>query len=716
LALYAWALFIQPGVLTASLIVTNAAAIAAGTAFFYGVVIYLFVPRDKMTPAAIIGYLLIIAMVALLIKDTGYLASPFIALWMLTGLFAAVFGLYGAAPMVAGVVIYLATLELNHSLDFNAIALSSLLGLLPLALGYLIWRPIGHSQVPRTAEDRSLGDLTDQLDAVSGQSEIVIAAIADGVISLDAKGTIQLINPAAQHMLGWVKSDAVGLDYKSVLKLLDSRDNEPNELNDPINQALHKHVPTKTDNFRLQTADSGKSFIASITTNPIGEAGSGAIIVFRDITNENEEERQRAEFISTASHEMRTPVASIEGYLGLALNPATATVDAKARDYIGKAQDAAKHLGRLFQDLLDVSKADDGRLSDNPAIIDLVPFVHDIIVGQLPAAQAKGLEVKYPPQPEFLCEPTALDGEKDGPAKTLSPVFYVNVDPDHLREIVSNLIENAIKYTPKGSINIDVTAAGESVVISVHDSGIGIPKEDQPHLFQKFYRVDNTDTREIGGTGLGLYLSRRLAEAIGGNLWVESIYKEGSTFFLKLPRLESAEAERILSEQAAKQPTPKPHVPVAMPAAVQATLAATQAAPAPAAPTTTPAAPTQQATSPVPQPVASQPQAVAPAQQMPTVVPQPLTVPVVPQRPQPTPIAVQPPRQATPIPVAYAQPAAVQQQAQPTAQPAAPVQAQPQPQAAPYPQTPQTPVAPAPQYAAPAASAPTTQVQTQQPR
>lgn len=670
LALFSWSLFLEGASFSEALVVSNSAAIAAGVAFFYGVMSFLFAPREHLTSAGIIGYYLIIVMIALLLKDTGYLSSPFIALWMLAGLFAAVFGIYGAVPIVSGVVIYLGTLYAGNGLDFDAVALSLLLGILPLAIGYLVWRPIGHSQVPKTAEDRSLLDLTDQLDAVSGQSEIVIAAIADGVISVDRNGIVQLINPAAQKMLGWGRSDAVGLDYRSVLKLLDSHDNAPNELNDPVQQALHKQLPTKTENFRLQTADSGKSFVASIMTTPIGDSTSGAIIVFRDITHENEEERQRAEFISTASHEMRTPVASIEGYLGLAMNPSTASIDDKAREYIGKAQDAAKHLGRLFQDLLDVSKADDGRLSDNPTIIDLVPFVHDIMTGQLHAAQAKGLELQYPPQPDFSTQVNAVDDDAP-PEKNLSPVFYVNVDADHLREILSNLIENAIKYTHEGTVKVDISGQGEFAIVSVQDSGVGIPKEDQPHLFQKFYRVDNTDTREIGGTGLGLYLARRLAEAIGGTLWVESIYKEGSTFFLKLPRIEASEAERVMKEKRPAQPLQ----PQSAPPAIAVPPLSQVPPPAPATPTPAPQpAPAQTMQPPALQPI-QPPQIVAPVPQTP---PAPQAVPLQPS-PTAAPIPVLQPPATAPTPPAAPPPQVQSAPPAPPQPPAQPIPVQPAP-------------------------------------
>ena len=285
--------------------------------------------------------------------------------------------------------------------------------------------------------------------------------------------------------------------------------------------------------------------MASITVNPVGQLGQGVIVVFRDITTEKSDERQRAEFISTASHEMRTPVASIEGYLGLALNPATATIDEKARDFITKAHESAQHLGRLFADLLDVSKADDSRLKNDPKIVDVVPFIHDIVQGLTPKAIEKGLRVLYKPMPDGIGASSA--NERD-PARRLNPVFYANVDNDHLREVVQNLVENAIKYTLKGEVIIDVAGDESHVTISIADTGIGIPREDQTHLFQKFYRVDNSDTREIGGTGLGLYLCRRLAETMGGRIWVESEYKRGSTFFVEIRRTDHDEAQRLIEQ------------------------------------------------------------------------------------------------------------------------------------------------------------------------
>jgi hypothetical protein len=187
--------------------------------------------------------------------------------------------------------------------------------------------------------------------------------------------------------------------------------------------------------------------------------------------------------------------------------------------------------------LLDVSKADDGRISNNPKVVNIVTFLREIVEGLEQKAADKGLRLTYKPLP---------DGAKE---RHIAPVYYVNQDNDHIREVINNLIENAIKYTLAGDIVVDVTGDDDHVVISVKDSGIGIPAEDIPHLFQKFYRVDNKDTRSINGTGLGLYLCRRLIEIMGGRIWAESIYGSGSTFYVELARIGSQQATILLEQQ-----------------------------------------------------------------------------------------------------------------------------------------------------------------------
>lgn len=526
--LYAWARFIPTGYqLPIGLSVSDKAAGVAAIGSLIMLILCFWLPKKHETSVGIFVYLLTVSVSAVTIITSGGVVSPFLAMWIIVAIFAGFFGIAILGIMALLVVLQIITFITQSGMNTQFIIGHIFFGFLPLIFSLILW---GHRQ----QIDNSVSNLENKLSAVEGKSDVVINAINDGVLAISKDGNIELINPSAQQIIGWEQGDALGLNWKSVLKLVASDGKEVDELENPISQSLSKNQPAHSDKFFLLTS-SEKRILVSVVSSPVGTDGEGVIVVFRDITKEKAEEREQAEFISTASHEMRTPVASIEGYLGLALNPATANIDEKARDFITKAHESAQHLGRLFQDLLDISKVEDGRMKNNPKIININEFLKEIFEGLAPKANEKQLN--------YIFAPDMID---EGKEKSLQPIFYANIDPDHFREVASNLIENAIKYTPSGDVTVDITGDDKQISISVKDSGIGIPAEDIPHLFQKFYRVDNSDTREIGGTGLGLYLSRRLAEAMSGNLRVESKYKEGSTFYLEIPRVSSAEATQRL--------------------------------------------------------------------------------------------------------------------------------------------------------------------------
>lgn len=533
LALYFWGVLGGAEAQGLAVIIGDIATIMAAATFGLALVSYAWPPKKPGFIASFVTFIAQAATAAVLIITTGGTASPFVALWMLLAVFAGVFGLYGIGALLVATLAFGVTLFLDDALTAGAITSILLLGILPLITSFVIWHKKARTDEP---EENALKELATEFTQVSNESDKIINAIGDGVIVLNGRGVIELINPAATEIVGWNKSDALSLEYASVLKLT-RNDEALTSATDPISQALATAKEMRTDELALMTR-SGKKILVAITVSPVGQIGTGVIVIFRNITKEKNEEQEQAEFISTASHEMRTPVASIEGYLGLALNPATAQVDDKAREFITKAQESAQHLGRLFQDLLDISKAEDGRLTNTPKVIDVVNFTHDIVQSLHAKAESKQLRLVFKPQPD--------DSETAAGGRRLNPAYYTNVDNDHLREVLSNLVDNAIKYTPKGDVTVDIGGDSEHVVISVADTGIGIPKEDQGHLFQKFYRVDNSATREIGGTGLGLYLSRRLVEAMGGRIWLESEFQRGSTFFVELPRINHEDAIQMI--------------------------------------------------------------------------------------------------------------------------------------------------------------------------
>ena len=366
-------------------------------------------------------------------------------------------------------------------------------------------------------------------------AEMALMTIHDGVIITNKNGAVQFINPAAVTMTECATAEnATGLDYGLLIKL---ETKEGRELPENENKLI---IAMKTgqslDRFAacLIGTKSGKRI--PIAVSVVVADGGNRIITFRDITKELAEEGEQAEFISTASHEMRTPVASIEGYLSLALNPQTASIDERARGYLAAAHAASQHLGHLFKDLLDVTKLDDGHLRPVFRPVEMVGTVKQISDGYMVAAKNAKLNFQFGANKQ-----NAVGGLD----RRLDQVVYGYVDVNFLHEIMDNLIDNAIKYTPAGgSIYVNVLGDGDRVLINVTDTGIGISSDDLQHIFQKFYRADNSDTRTIGGTGLGLYLVKQRVEAMGGRVWAESAFGEGSTFYVSLPRITGEEYEK----------------------------------------------------------------------------------------------------------------------------------------------------------------------------
>ncbi|MCL4357382.1 ATP-binding protein [Patescibacteria group bacterium] len=375
-------------------------------------------------------------------------------------------------------------------------------------------------------------------------SAIILNAIEDGVMLIDHNGVIQLFNPGAAKITGWPVNEARKLDYRSVIKLTNEKGEAYTREQDPLAMIFSNAKGAIRDNKAFLITRNGKQVPISLSVSPLTDEHletTGAVAVFRDVTQERLEEKQRSEFISTASHEMRTPVAAIEGYLALALNDRVSTVDERARGYLEKAHESTQHLGKLFQDLLTSAKAEDGRLTSHPVLIELGSYIEQLTNDLRFATDKKGLALEFSVGSADTIDATG--GKTLVGQKVIKPLYYVKADPDRMREVITNLFDNAVKYTDQGKITVGLNGDDQVAQIYIHDTGVGIPSEDIPHLFQKFYRVDNSATRTIGGTGLGLYICRKIVELYQGRIWVESAMGKGSTFFINLPRLNNEQAE-----------------------------------------------------------------------------------------------------------------------------------------------------------------------------
>lgn len=430
--------------------------------------------------------------------------------------------------------------------------ISALVVLLSMSVFIWLWWSKRH----KPGGDQQVSQLAGALRSKEVQSEILIQSITDGIIVVDTNSTINIINTAATTMADWPAEEAINLDARAVLRL--SSDEKSTAA---VPDAEHPFTKVLANRERMsQTVQmltrKGKKIIISLVVSPViipkSDELVGAIAVFRDVSREKDEEQRRADFISTASHEMRTPVAAIEGYLALALNDKVSTIDAKAREYLEKAHTSTQHLGKLFQDLLTSAKAEDGRLTSHPVVTDMGAFIEQLAEDLRFVAQKKGLEMEYIVNTHPSSDSTNLIDASSGGStmKTITPIYYANLDPDRMREVVTNVFDNAVKYTDSGKVSLAITGNQEVIQIRISDTGPGIPAEDLPHLFQKFYRVDNSATRSIGGTGLGLFICRKIVELYGGTIWAESVVGQGSTFYINLPRLNANRAVQMqLSEK-----------------------------------------------------------------------------------------------------------------------------------------------------------------------
>lgn len=537
------------------------AAILGTIAAVYFLTIHQVLGRKRLAVSSIALSIITAINLLLIIRATGGLDSPYYSFWLLAIVAAGIFGL-AETLVVLGVTIGYFVFEVfaqgfsSKYIDDHIVQLGITLAAAALAE----WVHMRSRKANVTSGE--LESLNGKLSTEQLKADAIMSSIGEGVMVIDGNKRIQLFNKAAQQLTGWDESSAQNIDYNLVLQLKTPDDQAINEFNDPFIEAWKKRTEVVKSNLVMLTRG-GRKIQLNISISPIFDAkgeASGAIALFRDISQEKEVERQKDEFVSTASHEMRTPVAAIEGYISLAMNSNVATIDDRAKKYLEKAHDTIGHLGELFRDLLSVTKAEEGLLAGRMEAVNLGQLLQSAVDDMEFTAQKKSLTLVY-----------QIGAQ---PGKTISPLYYVAANPERLREVVMNLIDNGIKFTSEGGLKVILEGNDKDVTVGISDSGVGIAAEDISHLFQKFYRIDNSATRTIGGTGLGLYLCRRLIESFNGRIWVESRPGSGSTFRFSLPRLSADEVAKLeataAAAAAAEQTGPSTEVAAAGAAAIAA--------------------------------------------------------------------------------------------------------------------------------------------------
>ncbi|MCA9324039.1 PAS domain-containing protein [Candidatus Saccharibacteria bacterium] len=346
--------------------------------------------------------------------------------------------------------------------------------------------------------------------------ESLINSMSDGVIAVDENAAIALYNAAALDVLD-VNAIQKGDPVEKVLKLT-------NEQNDPLdtrNIVLGAKTQVISRDYKIKYND--ESIISIyLSISPVhlgyGKTGDrGFVLIIRDITREKSLEEERDEFISVISHELRTPVAITEGAVSNALFIADKTGDMdKIKEALDNAHKQAKYLEDMINDLSTLSRAERGVLEENLEDINAHEFAESLQSLYIKDAEAKGLKLHLDIDPTL-------------------EIFHSS--KLYVQEIMQNFITNAIKYTESGSVTIGAKKRKGGVEFSVTDTGIGISKGDQARVFDKFFRAEDYRTRQQNGTGLGLHVTRKLAQLAHAEISLESELNKGSTFTIYFPNL-----------------------------------------------------------------------------------------------------------------------------------------------------------------------------------
>jgi PAS domain S-box-containing protein len=359
------------------------------------------------------------------------------------------------------------------------------------------------------------------------EDEALLASIGDGVIAVDKDGKIMFINGAAEQMLQIKTKDVISKPYEEVLHIENEKGEMLSKEKNRLYEVLKRGQRVATDTSSLDSifyyVRTDKSrFPVAVTIAPVVLDGNiyGAVSVFRDITIERQIDKSKSEFVSLASHQLRTPLSAIKWYSEMLLSGKSGKLSVKQKKYINEVSRGNERMIKLIDVLLSVSRLEAGSIKVNPKVIDVKTLIRGIIEEQ--KFNMKKKKQKFTPK----CVSVEV------------PQIYA--DPDLIRIVFQNIISNAVKYTPeKGEITCNIEKRDNDVLFQIKDTGIGIPKDQQSRVFEKLFRASNAFSHDPEGNGLGLYLAKTTVESFGGKIWFESEEGKGTTFYISMPLAES---------------------------------------------------------------------------------------------------------------------------------------------------------------------------------
>ena len=360
----------------------------------------------------------------------------------------------------------------------------------------------------------------ENLEQESKRLNSILSYMTDGVLATNRRGKITMINDMAKKQLGVQKEEVLN---KSILELLKIEDEY--ELRDLITQVPELMIDSQDANgeylslrvrFALVRRESG--FI------------SGLVAVLHDTTEQEKEERERRLFVSNVSHELRTPLTSVKSYLE-ALDEG-ALSEPVAPDFIKVSLDETNRMMRMVTDLLHLSRIDNATSHLDVELINFTAFI-TFILNRFDQIRGQDEEKKY----ELV---------RDYPITSV----WIEIDTDKMTQVIDNILNNAIKYSPDGGkITVSMKTTDDQMILSISDQGLGIPKQDLPRIFDRFYRVDRARSRAQGGTGLGLSIAKEIIKQHKGFIWAKSEYGKGSTFTIVLPYDKDAVKEEVWEDE-----------------------------------------------------------------------------------------------------------------------------------------------------------------------
>ena len=355
----------------------------------------------------------------------------------------------------------------------------------------------------------------------SSELEAILWGIGDGVIVTDPQLRLTMLNPVAARMFAVTGRVAHGTPVTRVV---------PNEaLLKLLETTLQGEEALSVQEISLDgDRDGAEKIYQALATTIAGDDGvvQGVVAVLRDITGQKELERMKSNFLSVVSHELKTPLHSIKGFVDIILMGRTGDISETQRDFLNTVRSQTDHLQTLIQDLLEFSRLESGQVKLRLEQVSVAKVAGEVVDNLTPMADEKGVMLQ-----------------------SKVPVDLSSIEADRMRitQVLTNLAHNAIKFTPEGgSVTVGAADLRDQVMIFVSDTGIGIPAYEREKIFDRFYQVDGTTTRQYRGTGLGLTICKHIVEYHQGRIWVEGDEGEGSTFLFTLPKeLEAEEALAI---------------------------------------------------------------------------------------------------------------------------------------------------------------------------